>query len=231
MNNNKENSVDRLIIEDELLQTYDNRRILDPNKILKNKNQSYLSKNGHTTNHLTHGDQSKNKNYRDYYDNDSDSYDDSFENKVKTIQHDKNTTNKIKPDDKNNSLLCGKIPQTNHNNNFFSTKSKTEELKKNLRSVPKRKYATSPNDVRKMVKNESVKKFFANNNKSKQKNNSIIEYNNKSTHNLKNEIYSLKKEVTQLKMENKKIKELLEKERERNKMYKDFSEELIKQYE
>ena len=48
---------------------------------------------------------------------------------------------------------------------------------------------------------------------------------------MKNEISSLRKEIAKLKTENKKIKELYEKEIDRNKMYKDFSEELIKNYE
>ena len=92
-----------------------------------------------------------------------------------------------------------------------------------------------------MNRNDSIRKLNTINvpSKSKQKNHSILDYNGNSCHVgsnnnesiMKNEISSLRKEIAKLKTENKKIKELYEKEIDRNKMYKDFSEELIKNYE
>jgi len=140
--------------------------------------------------------------------------------------------NKLKSDARNNSFVFAKNPQRNYNSNCYPSKLRNEEMNNKNNSInSRRKYATSPHDVRKMVKNQSVKTLITKCAKSKQRNNSAIENNFESTKSLKNEVFLLKKEINQLKSENKKVKDLLEKERERNKMYQDFSQELIKHYE
>ena len=165
--------------------------------------------------------------------------DDSFENKVKTLQQDKGS--KLRSDMKNNSLMHNK---NSLNNNFISNKSKTLDSKK--RSVSKTRYITidktAEGGVKKLNRNDSIKKLntIGTHPKSKQKNNSIIDYYGNSCHvgyngnnesSLRNEVSSLKREMAKMKIENKKIKELYEKEKDRNQMYKDFSDELIKNYE
>lgn len=180
------------------------------------------------------------KPYNNYCHSESDSNEDSFDNKVKTLQKDK--INRIKSEIRNNSIITNKNSIHNNNslinnqNNYSSNKSKTLESVKNIRSVSKTKFKSNPNEkteAKKLRKNESVKKLntIVMPSKSKTKNNLMAEFNNDSTQNMKSEIINLRKEVGRLKLENKKIKDLLDKERESNKMYKDFSEELIKQYE
>lgn len=159
------------------------------------------------------------KNTIQNYDYKSEDNDDSFEEKVKNIQKIDNSKYK-----NGNSKSINKKIFTNNTNSI----PKKGEVVKNIRSLSKTKAVSNSKNAKDKATPSANKLRTLNpqsNNLTKPPKEQVV-----PTH-IKNELAQLRKEVKRLNTDNQKLKDQLEREREKNSKFKVFAEDLIKFYE